>query len=163
MKKFSFNVIRSVGVLDDTRIVAQFDNGKVKTYDIRKTAEQIKAFRQLIDDKKLFCKVKVDMGGFGLIWSPELDLSSEEVWNNGVFIHSEFENFMSFADAANIYGLEESALRKAVSYGKLIPGIDCCKFGKQWVVTKAAMDREYRENLMAVAESKSGFCFGGNQ
>lgn len=36
-------------------------------------------------------------------------------------------------DASELWGLNESTLRKAVSYGKLVNGVDVCKFGKQWV------------------------------
>ena len=41
--------------------------------------------------------------------------------------------------------LNESTLRKAISYGKLINGVDVCKYGKQWVVSIKAMKREYGE------------------
>ncbi len=50
---------------------------------------------------------------------------------------------MSFADASELWGLSESALRKAVSYGKIVPGVDARKYGKQWIVTRDAMEREY--------------------
>ena len=40
-------------------------------------------------------------------------------------------------------GLHDSTLRKAVSYHKLVEGLDVQKFGKQWVVTRSAMEREY--------------------
>ena len=49
----------------------------------------------------------------------------------------------SFSDAAMMKGLNESTLRKAVEYGKLVPGIDVCNLGKQWVITKDALEREY--------------------
>jgi len=52
---------------------------------------------------------------------------------------------MSFGDASELWGLSESTLRKAVSYGKLVNGVDVRKFGKQWVVSKAAMKRAYGE------------------
>ncbi|MCQ2498692.1 MAG: hypothetical protein MJ133_06865 [Lachnospiraceae bacterium] len=52
---------------------------------------------------------------------------------------------MSFADATQLWGLNESTLRKAIAYGKLINGVDVCKFGKQWVVSVEAMKREYGE------------------
>ena len=42
-------------------------------------------------------------------------------------------------------GLNESTLRKAVSYGKLVNGVDVRKFGKQWVVSAAAVKRAYGE------------------
>ena len=47
------------------------------------------------------------------------------------------------ADATGLWGLSESALRKAVEYRKLTVGVDVQKFGKQWVVTRSAMEREY--------------------
>ncbi len=34
-------------------------------------------------------------------------------------------------------------MTKAISYGKLVDGVDVCKFGKQWVVSMDAMQREY--------------------
>lgn len=58
---------------------------------------------------------------------------------------SPFEGLLSFGEATSLWGLNESTLRKAVAYGKLIPDIDCKKFGKQWIVTKTAMIREYGE------------------
>ena len=50
---------------------------------------------------------------------------------------------MSFGDATELLGLNESTLRKAITYGKLVNGVDVCKFGKQWVVSVASMKREY--------------------
>lgn len=54
-----------------------------------------------------------------------------------------FDGLMSFKEATDLWGLNESTLRKAVSYGKFEEGIDIKKFGKQWVITVAAMEREY--------------------
>lgn len=52
---------------------------------------------------------------------------------------------MAFSDATALWALNESTLRKAIAYGKLVDGVDVCKFGKQWVVSMAAMKREYGE------------------
>lgn len=57
-----------------------------------------------------------------------------------------FWKLLSFAEAAEIWGLDQSALRKAVTAGRLQPGRDCRKFGKQWVVTVDAMQRLYHYN-----------------
>ena len=54
-----------------------------------------------------------------------------------------FDGLLSFKEATDRWGLNESTLRKAVTYGKLVEGVDCKKFGKQWIVTKQAMIREY--------------------
>ena len=52
---------------------------------------------------------------------------------------------MAFTDATQLWGLNESTLRKANSYGKLVNGVDACKYGKQWVISEEAMRREYGE------------------
>ena len=54
-----------------------------------------------------------------------------------------FDDLMAFSDATDLWALNESTLRKAISYGKLVDGIDVRKFGKQWVVSMEAMQREY--------------------
>ncbi len=41
-----------------------------------------------------------------------------------------FDGLMAFSDATDLWALNESTLRKAITYGKLIEGIDVCKFGK---------------------------------
>ncbi len=56
-----------------------------------------------------------------------------------------FEGLMSFSDATAKWGLSESTLRKAVQYGKLVPEVDCKKFGTTWIVYESAMIREYGE------------------
>lgn len=54
-----------------------------------------------------------------------------------------FEGLMSFKEATDLWGLSESTLRKAVSYGRFEEGVDIKKFGKQWIITIEAMEREY--------------------
>ena len=50
---------------------------------------------------------------------------------------------MAFSDATELWVLKESTLRKAITYGKLVNGVDICNFGKQCVVSVEAMKREY--------------------
>ena len=73
----------------------------------------------------------------------QLDLSCEELWENGVQVDTPFDGLLAFSDATELWGLNESTLRKAITYGKLVNGVDVCKFGKQWVVSIEAMKREY--------------------
>ena len=42
-----------------------------------------------------------------------------------------------------MWNLDDSTIRKAIAKGKFVNGIDTQKFGKQWVITKEAMEREY--------------------
>lgn len=54
-----------------------------------------------------------------------------------------FEDLHSLKEAADIWHLEESTIRKAIASNRFVEGKDVKKFGKQWVVTKNAMEREY--------------------
>ena len=54
-----------------------------------------------------------------------------------------FDELLSFGEAAEIWEVDSSALRKAVADRRLKEGKDCRKFGKQWVVTVDAMMRLY--------------------
>ena len=54
-----------------------------------------------------------------------------------------FAGLLSFREATEKWNLNESTLRKAISYGKFVTDIDVKKFGKQWLVTERAMIREY--------------------
>ena len=50
---------------------------------------------------------------------------------------------MAFGDATKLWKLNESTLHKTVFYGKLVNGVDMCKFGKQWSIFVDAIKREY--------------------
>lgn len=57
---------------------------------------------------------------------------------------------LSTKDAAVLYSREESTLKRAISNGKLVEGVDCKKFGRDWVILKSSLDRVYvleRKNL----------------
>ena len=61
-------------------------------------------------------------------------------WAN---IYDDVAFIFVYSDATELWALNESTLRKAITYGKIIEGFDVCKFGKQWVVSIKAMQREY--------------------
>lgn len=56
---------------------------------------------------------------------------------------SPFEELLSLAEAASIWGKEESTIRRAIAQGRLIEGEECRKFGKQWVVTVDGMAKAF--------------------
>lgn len=66
--------------------------------------------------------------------------------------YGNFYRLLSFAEAAEIWKIDQSTLRKAVADGRLKPGKDCRKFGKQWVVTVDAMAREFRGGLVPFSQ-----------
>ncbi len=138
-----FHRVKSVSALPDFRLSVQFSEGITKLYDVKTLFEKLPVFKVFQDNHELFFTVAVDVGGYGIIWGDELDLSCDELWENGTLVDTPFDGLMAFSDATQLWGLNESTLRKAVSYGKLVNGVDVCKFGKQWVVSADAMEREY--------------------
>lgn len=137
-----FHKIKTVSAMPDYKLSVQFCEGVTKIYDVKPLFEQLPVFTALQNEEEFF-GVAVDVGGYGIIWNDELDLSCDELWENGVQINTPFDGLMAFSDATELWGLNESTLRKAVIYGKLVNGIDVYKFGKQWVVSAEAMKREY--------------------
>lgn len=138
-----FHLIRSLSTTKDLHLIAQFDDGTIKSYDVERLSRRNRVFKVFESKPDLFAKAKVDAGGYGVVWNGELDLSSDEIWANGDTIDNSFSGLLAFSDASRIWKLNESTLRKALVYGKIKAGIDCCKYGKQWVITEAAMIREY--------------------
>lgn len=138
-----FHKIKNVAALPDYRLSVQFSEGVTKIYDVKPLFEKLSVFAALKDDVRTFYSVSVDIGGYGIVWNDELDLSCDELWEHGTQVHTPFDGLIAFSDATELWGLNESTLRKAISYGKLVDGVDVCKFGKQWVVSMSAMQREY--------------------
>lgn len=137
-----FHKIKNVTALNDYKLSVQFSEGVTKKYDVKPLFKRFKIFNKL-KDNQLFNNVHVGPGGYGIVWDDEIDLSCDELYDNGTTVKTPFDNLIAFSDATQLWGLNESTLRKAIGYGKLINGIDVCKYGKQWVVSIDAMKREY--------------------
>ncbi len=140
-----FHKIKDIQVLPDSRLSVHFTEGQRKIYDVAALAEEHQVFKNLIENDELFKSAKVDVGGYGIVWNDDFDLSCDELWEHGKKIDSPFDGLMSLRDATEMWGLNESTLRRAIIYGKLLLGIDVCKFGKQWVISYESMIREYGE------------------
>lgn len=140
-----FHKVKNVSALPDYRLSVQFSEGVIKIYDVSQLFEKYKMFVPLKDSPEMFSCVTVDVGGYGIIWNDDIDISCDELWANGTEIETPFDGLMAFSDATFLWNLNESTLRKAIAYGKLVNGVDVCKFGKQWVISMNAMKREYGE------------------
>lgn len=138
-----FHKVQSVAAQKDFILLVTFAEGISKKYDVTPLFERIPVFCELRDTPNLFEQVVVDVGGYGISWNDDIDLACDELWANGVVVQTPFDNLIALSDATYLWGLNESTLRKAVSYGKLKPGVDVLKFGKQWIISKQAMIREY--------------------
>ena len=119
-----FHKIKNVAALPDYRLSVQFSEGVTKIYDVKPLFEKLPVFAALKDDVQTFYSVSVDIGGYGIVWNDELDLSCDELWEHGTQVHTPFDGLIAFSDATELWGLNESTLRKAISYGKVVDGVD---------------------------------------
>lgn len=142
-----FHKIKSISALPEFKLSVQFSEGVTKIYDMNPLFVKMPIFTELKNNPAEFSGVYVDVGGYGIVWNDDFDLSCDELWENGTTVDTPFDGLMAFSDATELWGLNESTLRKAITYGKLVNGVDVCKFGKQWVVSVEAMQREYGEIL----------------
>ena len=82
-----FYKIKSIKALDNYIIHVDFESGVSKEYDVKTLISDFKEFESLTQVNGLFEQVKVDVGGYGVSWNDELDLSCNELYANGVSIN----------------------------------------------------------------------------
>ena len=147
-----FHKVKSVTPENDLKLLVQFSEGTTKRYDVRPLLDKWPVFRARENTPELFQCVHVDAGGYGVSWNDDIDLACDELWENGKEVKTSFDGLLAFGDATTLWGLNESTLRKAISYGKLVNGVDVQKFGKQWIITERAMRREYGDPKQKAGE-----------
>ena len=77
-----FHKIKSVKPLSDMVLYIEFNDGNVKHYDVKPLINKWEVFKDL-KENNLFDFVSVDTGGYGIVWNDYIDLSCNELWENG--------------------------------------------------------------------------------
>ena len=139
-----FHKIKSVITSNEYKLIVIFAEGITRVYDVKPLFKKFDIFNKL-KENGLFYECVVDVGGYVVSWNDDIDLSCDELFENGDLVDTPFDNLIALSDATILWGLNESTLRKAISYGKLQEGKDVMKYGKQWIITMEAMVREYGE------------------
>lgn len=80
----TFHKVKAVEPLPDYMLSVQFEDGANKRYDVKPLFAKWDAFKSLQNIKGLFEQVRVDIGGYGIIWNDYIDLSCEELYYGGV-------------------------------------------------------------------------------
>ena len=80
-----FHRVKDVKPLENYIIEVIFQNNEKKYYDISRLFKKWTIFQSLQEISGLFEQVKVDPGGYGISWNDEIDLSCDELWENGNF------------------------------------------------------------------------------
>lgn len=78
--------------------MSQFSEGVTKVYDVKPLFEKLPIFSQLENNPAEFACVTVDVGGYGIIWGDALDLSCDELWENGTVVKTPFDGLIAFSE-----------------------------------------------------------------
>ena len=78
-----FHKVKSVKPLSNYIIEVIFIDNTTKYYDVSLLFKKWVIFQNLVNIQGLFEQVKVDSGGYGVSWNDEIDLSCNELWENG--------------------------------------------------------------------------------
>ncbi len=73
--------IISAIAIDDHSLLVEFDNHQKKTYDINPLLE--KEMFTPLRNAALFRAVRVDVGGYAVVWRKDIDISENELWIHG--------------------------------------------------------------------------------
>lgn len=66
----TFHKIKGIGRVGETSLIAQFEGGVWKEYDVRQIVK----------------KVRLEGSGSGVVWNDEYELSCNEIWDNGTVV-----------------------------------------------------------------------------
>lgn len=77
-----FHKVTAVKPLPDYCLLAVFEGGAKRYYDVKPLFDKWDVFRNLMADG-LFDRVRVDTGGYGISWNDDIDLSCDELYWNG--------------------------------------------------------------------------------
>lgn len=79
-----FYRVKEVQPLPAFNLLIHFVTGECKRCNVAPLLKKWEAFKTLSSIKGLFEQVKVDAGGYGISWNDDIDLSCNELWENGL-------------------------------------------------------------------------------
>lgn len=83
-----FYRVKEVQPLPSYNVLVGFVTGERKRYNVAPLFEKWDVFKALSNVAGLFEQVKVDAGGYGISWNDDIDLSCNELWENGTPIEA---------------------------------------------------------------------------
>lgn len=72
--------IVSVKPMDDYIVECRFEDGTLRTYDMKSFAERYPFYKKVVSDPDYFNRVSVILGGDAIAWDDMRDLSSEGIF-----------------------------------------------------------------------------------
>lgn len=71
---------------DETQLQVLFSDGKLMQYDMKNLFDEYPIYMEL-KDRKIFTSGK--LVGYGIIWTDDIDIAIEEIYDNGIYIRNE--------------------------------------------------------------------------
>jgi hypothetical protein len=90
--------IVSAQTIGDRLLMVQFTNQEVRKYDITPLLE--KPMFLPLNNPGFFKSFRVDLGGYGLVWNDEIDISEYELWQNGIRVTE--EELEQYSEVVNV-------------------------------------------------------------
>ena len=81
--------VKAVNALPDYLLSVQFVDGILKEYDVKPLFKKWAPFKKLDGAPEFFPRVEVDVGGCGIVWNEDIDLSCDELYENGVLVQAQ--------------------------------------------------------------------------
>ncbi len=78
-----FVKISSVAALPDYILLVGFTTGEYKQFDLKPLIEKYAPFKSLAEISGLYEQVKIDVGGYGLVWNDDLDIAADGIYEKG--------------------------------------------------------------------------------
>ncbi|VEN73138.1 conserved hypothetical protein [Candidatus Desulfarcum epimagneticum] len=76
-----YPTIKSVKTVEKNTLIVHFSNNEKRKYDV--TPLLNKKMFSALKNSAFFKNVRIDTGGYALIWNEDIDISEYEIWRNG--------------------------------------------------------------------------------
>ncbi len=116
-----FHKVKAVNVIPDYRLSVQFAEGVTKIYDLKPLFDKWPIFTELKNDEELLYAVEVDTGGYGIVWNDDIDLSCDELFENGKTVMNSQDMYMkNIKRISEMETILDNAAKKMDDFEKLI-------------------------------------------
>jgi hypothetical protein len=76
--------VKSVKAVDDHTLLVEFDNAQTKRYDVAPLLKR--SMLAPLKSLEIFNAVRVDQGGYAVVWTDNIDISENELWQHGQLV-----------------------------------------------------------------------------
>ena len=130
-----FFKIKSIEILPDFLIRADFENDVIKTYDFKTLFKKYSVFEPL-KEIAFFSQAVIDCNGYGIKWNDDLDIDAAEIWYNGITDLSTERDIVNYLNAV-VNEPDTKLFIKALNEVAKSKGV--CKLSKKMKVSRESL------------------------